>query len=131
MTGPLPPLLRGRNLGLTAEAGNEREAALFVRAATELSGRVGTFHVILTRSSDDADIVRIAQVLRRLYDAVECQGLAPDLVHRLGEAAGIPVFDALASATHASSSLVEQLGGLVADDDRRFVLQAMLVQALL
>jgi ornithine carbamoyltransferase len=129
-SGASPPLLRGRNLGLTSEAGHDGEAALFLRAASELGAHVAMFRVTLTRSSDDADIVRIAHVLARLYDAVECQGLAPELVRRLGEAAGIPVFDALASASHPSSELVERLGGPVAEDDRRFVLQAVLVQAL-
>ena len=129
-TGAMPQLLRGRNLGLTSEAGHDSEAALFLRAATELGAHVAIIRVILTRSSGDADIVRIGHALRRLYDAVECQGLASDLVHRLGDVAGIPVFDALASASHTNSGLVERLGGSVAEDDRRFVLQAMLVQAL-
>ena len=66
-------------------------------------------------------------MLGRLYAAAECQGMAADLVHRLGADAGVPVYDAVASQRHPTARLDGLLGSdSPALDKRRFVLRAVL-----
>ena len=76
-------------------------------------------------------MLQTARMLGRLYDAVECQGMAADLVHRLGADAGVPVYDAIASQRHPTAKLDGLLGGdSPALDKRRFVLQAVLLSTV-
>lgn len=70
-------------------------------------------------------------MLGRLYDGVECQGLAPALVEAVGREAGVPVYDGLASAAHPTA----RLAGLLGAEDmpgklRRLVLQTVLLSTL-
>ena len=70
-------------------------------------------------------------MLGRLYDAVVCQGLAPEQVQQLNDAAGVPVFDGLGTAQHIAAHLAALLGSEVPPADaRRFVLQALLIASL-
>ena len=53
------------------------------------------------------------------------------LVQQVGQAAGVPIFDAVASEEHPSARLVEQFDEQIPHDtSRRFVLQAVLLHAL-
>jgi ornithine carbamoyltransferase len=128
--GAAQPLLRGKNVGLMAASDRTPEAALFRRAATELGARVARIGASLSDASPPADLTHTARLLGRLYDAVECQGLSSALVHRIGAEAGIPVFEAAASDTHPSATLASRLPASAPEDARRFVLQALLLQAL-
>jgi ornithine carbamoyltransferase len=70
-------------------------------------------------------------MLGKLYDAVECQGMAPTLVRQVRDGAGVPVYDGIASPRHPTAQLAHQLGGDTSDaDNRRFVLQAVLLNSL-
>jgi ornithine carbamoyltransferase len=128
--GATQPLLRGKNLGLLCEA-SDGDAELFRRAAAELGAHVAQIRPSLSELSTPKDVLRTARILGKLYDAVECLGLAPALVQQVGDGAGVPVYDGLASPDHPSAQLARQLGGDTSDaDNRRFVLQAMLVTSL-
>lgn len=126
--------LKGNKLGMLCGGDGEDSAAarsLFERAGTELGAHVATIRSALPPGGDAAEIRHTAQVLGRLYDAVECLGLAPETVRQLGRDAGIPVYDAASGATHPTSRIAAQLGGPTAPaDNRRFVLQALLLGSI-
>jgi ornithine carbamoyltransferase len=53
------------------------------------------------------------------------------VVQQVSADAGVPVFDGVASPTHPSARLAEMIGGDTQPaDNRRFVLQAVLLSAL-
>jgi ornithine carbamoyltransferase len=133
LRGALPLQLKGKNLGLLCDEENEgsESQALFRHAATELGAHVATIRPALSSLGSPAEIQHTAQILGRFYNAVECQGVAPEVVRQIGRAAGIPVYDGIACATHPTAGL----GGLLGDrtspaDNRRFVLQALLLGSI-
>ena len=133
--GDLRALLRGRKFGLMCEIDDDSDsasdAALFRRAAVELGAHVAHIRPSLTELSTVLEVLHTARMLGRLYDAVECQGMAADLVHRLGAEAGVPVYDAIASQRHPTAKLEALLDGdSPAFDKRRFVLQAVLLSTV-
>lgn len=141
--GDLRTLLRGRKFGLMCEmdqdsdidsnstSNSNSDAALFRRAAVELGAHVAHIRPSLTELSTPQEVQHTARMLGRLYDAVECQGVAADLVHQLGIDAGVPVYDAVASQRHPTAKLDGLLSGdSPAPDRRRFVLQAVLLSTV-
>lgn len=126
--------LRGRKLALwcaDASAAETAEALLFRRAATALGAHVALVQPGLTDDSTPEQVRATARLLGRLYDAVECQGLAPALVQRFREIAGVPVYDGAATDRHATAALLSQLDGAApAADKRAALLQALLVHSL-
>ena len=129
--GDLPASLRGRQLGLLCEADDSGDAALFRRAAAELGAQVAHIRPSLTELSTLPDVRRTAYMLGRLYDAVECQGVASDLVHQMGVHAGVPIYDGVASPKHPTAKLADLLDGdALSPDKRRFVLQAVLLSTI-
>jgi ornithine carbamoyltransferase len=120
--------LQGRNLGLIGQA-DAPAAALFASAARELGARV----VWLPEApqGDGPAASDTARLMGRLYDAIECQGIAPARVAWLRDQAGVPVFDGLAGDGHPSASLVDSLeGGALDPLNRRCVMQAVLLGAV-
>ena len=129
--GNIALLLRGKNLGLLCEAQPDEAQALFRSAAEELGARVAVMHSDLSLASTVQEVQDTARVLGRLYDAVECQGLDPALVACIGLHANIPVFDGVAAKDHPVDQLAELLGdGTPLADNRRFLLQALLLEAI-
>ena len=129
--GDLRASLRGKKFGLMCKADEDRDAALFRRAAVELGACVAQLHPSLTELSTPQEVRHTARMLGRLYDAVECQGMAPDLVHRLGIDAGVPVYDGIACQHHPTAKLCALLDGdSSALEKRRFVLQAVLLSTV-
>ncbi|HEX5687509.1 MAG TPA: ornithine carbamoyltransferase [Ideonella sp.] len=130
-TGALPPLLRGKRLALIRGPGETEEPQDFSRAANELGAHVAKIGSALTPDSDPVEVQDTARLLGRLYDAVECQGLPPALVQQLADAAGIPVYDGLATPSHDSAQLAPLLpGDELLSDKRRHVMQAMLLATI-
>jgi len=127
----MPPLLAGKHLCVLGAMTDGRDAVAFRDAARELGAQVTALHPGQLALRTPAEVARCARLLGRLYDAVECQGVAPDLVRDLREAADIPVYGGLATDGHVTAVLADDL-----DIDaptalrRRRVLQAMLVVSL-
>jgi len=126
-------LLRGKNLGLVCESEGDADALLFRTAASALGASVS--HIRPDPASGDpaagTGLLDSARVLGRLYDGIECQGLAPTLVQRLGREAGVPVFDGLAGANHPTAKLVQRLTGPDSPEKKRqLILQAVLLYSL-
>jgi len=127
-----PSPLRGKNFGLWCEAIDDADAALFRSAATELGAHVAHVRPSLTANSTLLEVQHTARVLGRLYDAVECLGMAPALVAQVSRWAGVPVFDGIACADHPTAALAAQLDHVdtTSAENRRTVLQAVLLSAV-
>ncbi len=126
--GEVDALLRGKKFGLLCESFDDADAALFRLAAVELGAHVAHIRTSLSELSTPQEVQRTARMLGRLYDAVECQCMAPALVRQVSAEAGVPVFDGVASKDHPTARLADLLGGAAsATDRRRFVLQAVLL----
>jgi ornithine carbamoyltransferase len=126
-------LLRGRNLGLVCQSEEHPDAILFRSAASALGANVS--HIRAHPDEPGAPVgtglLETAHVLGRLYDGIECQGLAPELVRQLGLDAGVPVFDGLAGADHPTAQLAQRLAGSGSlAQKRQLILQAVLLFAL-
>jgi len=120
--------LRGKNLALLSPTPGP-EAALFVAAVEQLGAMASRVGDDLLAVNDPHELQRLAQLLDRLYDAVECQGVPPRVVQRLSDLATVPVFDAIAGDAHPTAQLADELddGRASHDDARRWILQAALV----
>lgn len=122
--------LRGKFFGILGD-GNDADAALFEQAVTELGGSVARIRSNFADPHDVKDFAHAARILGRLYDAVECQGVARALVDQIADVAGVPVFNGISSAAHPTAKLARQLGGDGSESDhRRHVLQAVLLSTM-
>ncbi|HET7866763.1 MAG TPA: ornithine carbamoyltransferase [Burkholderiaceae bacterium] len=129
--GTAQPLLRGKHIGLLCGGADPADAALFRQAVLELGARLAQIQSGLTLQSPREEVQHTARMLGWLYDAVECQGVAPPLVQQVGSQAGVPVYDGLASPGHPTARLAELMAGDASPaDKRRFVLQAMLLSTI-
>lgn len=129
--GSREPLLRGKNLGLLCSDDRAFDATLFRRAATELGAHVAHIRPSFGADGKDGDVLRTAQLLGRLYDAVDCEGLPHALVEQIAAEAGVPVFDGLAQPQHPTAALAGCIDGDCPEPDkRRFLLQALLVSTV-
>jgi ornithine carbamoyltransferase len=131
--GAAQPWLRGKRFGLLLEADGVETAdtSAFDRAAIELGAQVAHIRPRLTEFSAAHEVQQTAQMLGRLYDAVVCEGLPPSLVRRLRIEAGVPVYDGIGASNHPvaqATQLLDPAGSI--EDKRRFVLQALLLQAV-
>lgn len=130
-SGTSQPLLRGKKIGLLCGAPDSAEARLFYGAATRLGAHVSQIRPGEPHWSQPEEVQHTGEVLGRLYDAIECQGLAHDVVVQLERASGVPVYEGLATTSHPTRALAEQLGdGAATDEDRCFVLQAVLLNTI-
>ena len=138
---PTNAALKGKQLGLmcATEAPSDApkaniessDADIFRLAATRLGAHVARIRPRLSAASSTAELRRLAVMLGRLYDAVECQNMPLDLVKKIKAQAGVPVFFKLASVNHPTAALTSQLqGNAPAQDKRIFVLQASLLRSL-
>jgi ornithine carbamoyltransferase len=128
--GPTGRVLRGKNLAVLCDAVDADGAELFQRAASDLGAQVAHLRPSLSRFSTPQEVQHTARVLGRLYDAIDCVGMPPDLVRQIGIAAGVPVFEEISSRQHPTASLADQLNGDAIDDRRCAVIQAVLLGAL-
>ena len=132
LAGHLQPSLRGKYIALVRTDGDGGPGALLERAATELGATVAQvrpFHDGPPPTS--AEIQHIAWLIGRLYDAIEWPHAGAGLMEGLREAAGIPVYDGLASDAHPTAHLANLLDlASPLADRRRFVVQAVLLATI-
>jgi ornithine carbamoyltransferase len=129
LAGHTQPLLKGKKLGLLCEDAQATDALLFQRAAHRLGAHVAHIRPSLSHLSSPEDVLHTARMLGRLYDAVECQGMAAGLVRQIGLCTDVPVFDHLAAQADEAGLPDDQAAPT--DDPRCFVLQALLLHALI
>jgi ornithine carbamoyltransferase len=125
------PLLRGRNLGLLCPDASTPEARLFREAAGALGAQVAHIRADAIADGGDRDLASTARMLVRLYDAVECQGLALGVAQQLAALSGNVVCDSLAADSGVIDKLARQLDGSIERTDNRcYVMQALLLRRL-
>ena len=129
--GPPQAFLRGRHFALLCEQEDHADARLFRQAASALGAHTAFIRLSQCGLDNEAQLSRTAQLLGRLYDAVECQGVDGPLVSRLAREAGIPAFAGLATVTHPTAGLIDQLpADLPLSARRSYVLQAALLRSV-
>ena len=132
--GQARSLLRGKNIGLLCERPDGPEAVRFQLAAAELGATVARILPSLAALESEQQVADTARVLGRLYDALECQGLAPALVQQLQRDAGVPVFGGLGELGHPIDALAAAWSAeeppLAPEAARRYLLQASLMQGI-
>ena len=130
-SGVLVARLHGKRVALLCSSDSDPDAALFRSAATALGVQVSHIVPQFAPAVPPHDMWRTARMFGRLYDAVECQGLAPEQVQQLSDAAGVPVFDGLARDGYLPEPDVERQGSATPPAiGRRFIVQAVLVASL-
>ncbi|MDR6427420.1 ornithine carbamoyltransferase [Variovorax beijingensis] len=130
LRGALSPQLKGKKLGILCDEGADgtESRLLFQHAAEELGAHVARIRPALSNLGSPGEVRHTARILGRFYDALECQGMAPEVVRQIGLEAGIPVYDGLACVSHSTARLAELLDERTSPaDNRRFVLQALLL----
>jgi len=124
-------LLRGKKLALLCESDGGADAILFRDAAAGLGAHVSHVRAPLPDLSQPEELQQTARMLGRLYDGVECQGLAPALVEVVGREAGVPVYDGLASERHPTAQLADMVGAEESSARRReLVVQTVLLSTI-
>ena len=129
--GEVQALLRGKKLGLFCEDDTTPEAKLFRLSGAGLGAHVAHIRPSLSDLTTPLEVQHTANMLGRLYDAVECQGMSPLCVRLIRREAGIPVYDAIGAQEHAITALCGLLDRADSEADRRcFVVQAALLQTI-
>lgn len=101
--------LRGCNLALLNDAAPSDGAGSLRQAAIELGAQVSHLRPSDARIAPDSADEATARMLGRLYDAIDCEAMAPELVARVAQGAGVPVFNGLGSHGHPTRVLAELL----------------------
>ncbi|WOB06042.1 hypothetical protein [Piscinibacter gummiphilus] len=84
--------LRGKNIAVMSEVAEGPALQGFTAAATALGARVAHIRPSVSQET--------AQLLGRLYDAIECEGLTGDALRDIDRSAGRPVFNGLGEPGH-------------------------------
>jgi ornithine carbamoyltransferase len=95
--------LRGKHLALLCKGGACDGDHRVVQAARDLGAKVACLR------TGDTQLDGSAQLLGRLYDAIDCEDMDRALVDRLDRDAGIPVFNGLDAEDHATGVIAELL----------------------
>jgi len=132
--GRVQPVLQGKHIAIVAaDTADAAAVAEFEVAATALGARVSRLppHPGLVEGASDEsrDTLRM---LPRLYDGVAFDRLDARAAPGLQRTLGLPVVDAGLGHTPAIEAMVARLAADAAasPQDRRFLLQAVLVQAM-
>lgn len=127
---PSHQALKGRNVGLVCDESSGEPANLFRRAATRLGAHVSLLAVESTSEAARDARRQTALLLGRLYDAIECQSMAQEIVVALGRAAGVPVYHGLATPEHPTASLATLLDEVAPEERRELIVQAVLLSTI-
>ncbi|BEP38297.1 hypothetical protein GmRootV59_56220 (plasmid) [Variovorax sp. V59] len=100
------PLL-GRNIALLRPRPPEPDLPLLQRAALELGARVAHVRLGPPIEPTGTKFRGLAQMLGRLYDAIDCAELAPAEVRMIEQHAGVPVYDDLEGPGHPARALAD------------------------
>jgi ornithine carbamoyltransferase len=105
-TGGQP--LRGKNLALLLGPPPSGDIATLRRAAQDLGARVAEVRFTEpAKTGERDDVLALARMLGRMYDAVDCEALAPSTARRIEQEAGVPVYDGLCLDEHPARALAD------------------------
>ncbi|MBL0726421.1 hypothetical protein [Piscinibacter sp. HJYY11] len=111
--------LRGKNIAVMSESGDEQAVQGITAAASALGARVSHIRPGVPKDT--------APLLGRLYDAIECEGLPDEMVRELERGAGRPVFCGLGVA---AADLVAHGRRASTPVNHHYALQALLCSAV-
>jgi ornithine carbamoyltransferase len=101
--------LRGRHLALLNDAAPQEDGDGLRPAALGLGAKVSHVRPSDARISSQNTDEATARLLGLLYDAIDCEGMAPEQVAEVARQAGVPVFNGLGSTRHPTRVLAELL----------------------
>jgi hypothetical protein len=123
MAGAPPQLLRGRQIALLSEGEDDKASESFTRTTGDLGARVARISLTELDTGERDSLAKALGIMGQLYDAIACIGLRAERVAWLERRAGIPACGDLEPSGVVAA-------GLVGDEGRRYLLQAMLVNRL-
>ncbi|MDR6536760.1 ornithine carbamoyltransferase [Variovorax soli] len=103
--------LRGKNLALLLGPSPGVDISTLRRAAQDLGARVAEvrFTEPVQPAAGPNAVHSVARMLGRMYDAVDCEALAPATVRRIEQDAGVPVYQGLCLDDHPARALGDLL----------------------
>lgn len=99
-TGQPQQPLRGKNIAVMCESHDAHGLQHFSDAASALGAQVAHIRPSRSRIGQPGESPETAQLLGRLYDAIDCEGLPASVVRGLEREVGRPVFDGLGDPAH-------------------------------
>lgn len=93
-------LLSGANIALVRPRGLCQDESELHRAVDALGGNAVSIEFDEAEAASAQQLAKIARVFGRLYDAIDCTGMAPETVGALATGSGVPVFCALGCTCH-------------------------------
>jgi ornithine carbamoyltransferase len=99
--------LRGKNLALLLGPPASGDIASLRRAAQELGARVAElrFTEPASTAGERDEVLALARMMGRMYDAVDCEAVAPATASRIEHEAGVPVYHGLCLDEHPARVL--------------------------
>lgn len=110
--GSAQAALRGRNLALLCEGEPDDASRALQRAASALGAQVATLRASDTCPDGVQGGSATVRLLGRLYDAIDCCGLADAQVETIAREAGVPVFNGLGARGRPARTLAPLVGAL-------------------
>lgn len=99
--------LKGKHVAVLCELPPGAAADVFTAAARGLGAQVTSIRPSESRLVDAGDIHAMARILGRLYDAIECDGMAPEFMLELARTAAVPVSNVLRQDHHPTRMLAD------------------------
>ena len=101
--------LRGKNVALLLGLPTSGNIMSLRRAAQDLGARVAEvrFTEPARAAGERDDVLALARMLGRIYDAVDCEALAPATARRIEQEAGVPVYHGLCLEEHPARVLAD------------------------
>lgn len=123
-------LLRNKNIGLLSEHPDGVAAERFIQAAKDLGAQVALIRPTHAGLLCPSTSLATTRMLGRLYDAIECQDLPPELLRQLQLQCGAPVLDSQASLANCPPGWVDKLPKAEPAQRDHLLTQALLLRAL-
>lgn len=101
--------LTGKNIVLIFEKESTRTRCAFETAAYDQGARVTYLGPTGSQISKKESMKDTARVLGRMYDGIEYRGFGQEMVEKLGEYAGVPVWNGLTNEFHPTQVLADLL----------------------
>ena len=108
-SGKETPRLRGKNIVLVFEKTSTRTRCAFEVAAYDQGAHVTYLGPDSSQIGHKESIEDTARVLGRMFDAIEYRGFGQELVERLADYAGVPVYNGLSNEFHPTQMLADML----------------------
>jgi ornithine carbamoyltransferase len=103
------PQLQGKEIALIFEKTSTRTRCAFEVAAFDQGGHVTYLDPTGSQMGHKESIADTAQVLGRMFDAIEYRGSAQENVEELARFAGVPVYNGLTNEWHPTQMLADFL----------------------